>query len=773
MTTSKAAVPIAAVSENGHLRQAYRRYGDSHIYLCAMEGPVHRSYCIFCPNFTGRAPIGDTDKRRPTACRNVEVGNHSIFFAEIVDEKIKYPTQQEVDVRYRLPSLNNTDGTNQLAVPLAETKIKSAYNPDVSSWDILKFGATYCFRCGPDYTRGVQYRCVSCKSLSLCDNCLVDREESLGDNNVNIVQFTCPDCDTEQEINLGRNNIHATFYTREASNQKTYHDIGVHLPVEFGMISQRIRCSSELRAMLVDEPNSTDAESAFKKPDPDAKLYRISGGMLSGLYWVNEQDHKAWRCLIAPDWRVSHLIRSTPGLIIDNFTTDVILSYRTEDLVQVERLRIQLEQVGLSVFLIVSEQNKQDTLWDIRFSEAIYRARNFIFVASETYFESSSTRMEVREFLIAEKVRRELTKSKKNYLHGTQIEATETQLFNEFDANDQVAILSRIKTPSEIIRIISKRDEAHDGLFWRNIKMVEPLIGETDTCPNCYEPLFFDDELDKVDEAKRLEILSKSNAAYACKANHRYCSACDTNATQGGLSGVCAICSSAEKNRMGYRAPRDIYFSNVNPSPLFGFKYNPNDLECLNCQQPIDFEKSEALVCDKGHRHCSECACKHIPSNHNVCPECMNGPTERLVVGMPVSTKIYFYGAKIDLPMIVEQSTSTWCGLCFVELSGAPVVKFRTQFRSCGPCMSKIENNLNMQSYYSQQYWLSIRKELGVGLYSAKYDSPTCEICKRASTANNPVGFEVTKTLGSNHIWTACKSCLTEARKLLANNTFD
>lgn len=95
-----------------------------------------------------------------------------------------------------------------------------------------------------------------------------------------------------------------------------------------------------------------------------------------------------------------------------------------------------------------------------------------------------------------------------------------------------------------------------------------------------------------------------------------------------------------EKPR-GYRAPRDIYFSNVNPSPLYGFAYNPKDLKCLNCKQPIDFEKSEALVCDKGHRHCSKCACQHIPSNHSVCPECMNGPTERLVVGISVSISLF------------------------------------------------------------------------------------------------------------------------------------
>lgn len=99
--------------------------------------------------------------------------------------------------------------------------------------------------------------------------------------------------------------------------------------------------------------------------------------------------------------------------------------------------------------------------------------------------------------------------------------------------------------------------------------------------------------------------------------------------------------------------------------------------------------------------------------------------------------------------MIVEQSALTWCALCFIELNGAPVVKFRTQLRSCGACMSKVESNLNKQSYYYQQYLLSMRKELDVGLYSAKYDSPTFEICKRASSPSNPAGWRLPKPLGA------------------------
>ena len=315
--------------------------------------------------------------------------------------------------------------------------------------------------------------------------------------------------------------------------------------------------------------------------------------------------------------------------------------------------------------------------------------------------------MEVREFLVVDKLRRDLTKSDQRCVYGIAIDAKEPSdsFYSEYNSDEQAEILNCIKAHDEITQIILRNDRRRQGLFWRNIKTVEPWDSDTNTCPTCNAIVFFDDEIDHLCEQQRRDILTTSKIAYACPSNHRYCSACDTHAKEDGLRGGCSICASAGKNRKGHRAPRDIYFSNVNPRPLYGIEYNPNDLNCLNCKTKIDFEKSEALVCDQGHRYCLVCACEHSSSANNLCPECMNGPTERLVIGVSTSIKVYFYGASIDLPMIAEKLSSNWCALCFVDLDGAPVVKFRSQWRACGACMASIENKMKDLHFYSSESW--------------------------------------------------------------------
>lgn len=743
----------------GHLKQALERYGDPDIYFCGMEGPIHRSHCVYCRHFTGKAPPGDASKRRPTTCTNLRVSGHSQSIGAVIGDEVVFDDQETVQNRvakFRLPG-----SEHRLRVPISEAEIKSALNPDVTRWDFLRFSVEFCARCGPDETIGVHYRCKGCGTLALCDNCLENRREDHDPDQGRTVYFNCPDCGHSNEDGLGKNDCNATIYSVHKDRLLHRSRRDDLLPIEYGLIKQRLSAS--------DMPGgASPVLRAFSRPPhPDAKLIEITRGMLAGRYWVHESGQAAWKCLDRPDWRAPLFARTSAGLPVTDFVFDVTLSYRTEAVEAAEALRTEFEDAGLSVFMIVSASNVWDDFWAVRFAEAIFRSRHLAFLPSPSFFDSGATRAELEEFFITEDIRNALGDVSENWVSGLPPLTGEAPpaFFAHLSETTRDRTLSHIRPLQEIVNELRRAPAGQHGL--RHEQVYEVTFGDlTDgTCPTCEKPVFFDDEVRRLPAAEQDEVYTTKEVALACVRSHRFCSACDARQV-GGMMDCCPKCHTSDGNVKGGRMNRAMYQSSVIPLKQYG-THNPRAPECLHCSSRLGTAAEAARICVFGHRHCDACRVNSSEFGGGLCPECAGPETGRTSVSARASMDLYFFGSRPDLPIQVDTEDRYPCFICLNDEVERPIAKFKDIGSACRKCLQKLERDAQSPHHHTDYLWSGFREQFRVTIRQREIDIPTCGVCEAKGSETPSIAFTKTNTLGDNFIFALCSRCLDEALNLL------
>lgn len=119
----------------------------------------------------------------------------------------------------------------------------------------------------------------------------------------------------------------------------------------------------------------------------------IATGLMKGLYVYSAEDRRAFVYIayIASDQELEPLRRYE-----DRICHDVALSYASEERdVLVLPLKKELEELGVSVYLLDVLRAPGEPLWGIRFREGLFYSRFFVPVLTEDYLARSGTAVEL------------------------------------------------------------------------------------------------------------------------------------------------------------------------------------------------------------------------------------------------------------------------------------------------------------------------------------------------------------------------------------------
>ena len=609
---------------------------DSNIYFCTMQGPIHASHCISCPDFSDPSiKPGSRYRRNPSYCTYKAQSEIGRIEEDQLHLKSQELIDQEINGELGLGEWNDT----RLVLPLNEADIRSAYLGDIPRWDGLRHGHAFCFRCGPDHTVGVQYRCRSCRDRRLCDNCLIDREEKTREDGSRDITFECPACSVHNTINLGINDKNARYYPdSKRDNNQALARREVFFPLDYHFVHQRY-----LYALTANEDFQQPGDSNPLSPgcpSPHAVTFTLNDGAVTGKFWIDQKSRLAW--IETPDVNLHSLLftRAPKGFAPVTFTYDLVLSYRTADLEIARDLQQWFRTKGLTVFLMEAGLNQWDEHWPIRFGEAASKARQLAVLATPSFFEGKATEAELEEFRFQSRLR-----SKLGACAFAEI------LFIGEDVSVHTALESGERLISKDQAV--QRTEAsgqETGLLFR-LEPIDftPIDPEHKNCLNCDTSIFFDRDVKDLDDESHLQFTKNRKLALTCSAGHRYCSGCD-GLTQG-VSGrhTCPKCFNIDRNVVelpiaGRRTPEAVYFSMADTRPVYK-TFEPSSPSCLHCEESLENSET-SLLCLFGHRFCRNCANTSSITNEPICPICISQDTSRESIGHNLADRVYFFGCK-------------------------------------------------------------------------------------------------------------------------------
>lgn len=246
------------------LERSLRQFPDDpYISYCKMHGPIHYSYCVYCPDFSGKEQVGDKYGRKPSHC----LLNGPAHFGRIEDGCLIFEDQSYIDDRINADLPDEDRLQRSISVPLDENDIKSAFNNDVPSWDWMRHSFYFCFRCGPELTGEVHYRCQSCGDHDICSNCAVNTAEKRELDGSRTLRFKCPACHQPNEFNLGVGDVHAGRFADRRPERRLRWVKEAFLPVFFDWIDIMVRGEVAIFVNVDDD---------VARPSPSAKAVRIA-----------------------------------------------------------------------------------------------------------------------------------------------------------------------------------------------------------------------------------------------------------------------------------------------------------------------------------------------------------------------------------------------------------------------------------------------------------------------------------------------------------------
>ncbi len=318
----------AKLNSNGALKQSHNLFPeDKTIYFCNMQGPIHASHCISCPDFSDpKIKPGSRHRRNPSYCKHkagTEIGR-------LVGDELHLKSQEEIDKEINEELGLGKWNDARLVLPLHETDIRSAYLGDIPRWDGLRYGLEFCFRCGPKQTSGVLYRCNNCGDRRLCDNCLVNRTEKVEADNTRTISYQCPSCMAENCINLGSDDRIAYFYpVNKETADREWNRKEIYFPLDYHFVNQRFRYARNQNRTL--QPQDQTSETFTRCPSPHAIAFELNQGAVTGRFWIDQKDRLAWVEISQTSAQSLLFTRSPKGIVPSSFTHDMVLSYRTAD----------------------------------------------------------------------------------------------------------------------------------------------------------------------------------------------------------------------------------------------------------------------------------------------------------------------------------------------------------------------------------------------------------------------------------------------------------
>lgn len=616
------------IPDNGPLARSISDFPDDDVvHFCTMHGPLHYSFCIYCPDFTGKEALGNRQGRKPSHCnhsRGEQVGR-------IEEGRLCFDDQSDVDKRINEDLRADVHPERRIRMPIDANDIKSAYSTDLPVWDFLRHSYSFCFRCGPESTTGIQFRCKHCGDRSICGTCAGGLTDTVSIDGMRTISFNCPECYAENTFTEKADSPFWSHYSDKVPERRLKWIDTRFVPVLYDWLDQLRRA---------DALTSIDSEDGGR-PSSQAKSYTLEEGWLSGRYWLDSVKREAWLDRPNASWK-DHLFARVPhGVALTSFDYDLVLSYRTVDLEIARAVRNKLNTAGYSVFLMEAGRNIWDGLWPWRFAQAATRARVFAILATPAFFEGEATKAEIAEFEAQLLVRRYLAPESDWRLFALQPETGATELFEGIPATMHAT------TADEISVFLSSATYDLDSLFAPHVISVMPDVTNQSLslCPRCFGPVYFSD--DAVNQSiDQLDALARQGVrlGLTCVHGHRFCSGCDARQFDGGSLHTCPQCFENLTGRehrgvAGRRTPRGLYYSGVSTQSTYA-SYDPDNPTCLHCENLVFDGQATGKACYFGHRFCS--ACEGPASDQ--CPVCINEDANRVSLGTGLGLSDYFYG---------------------------------------------------------------------------------------------------------------------------------
>lgn len=719
---------------------------DGCIRYCTMHGPIHYSFCVYCPDYTGKEQLGDRNGRKPSHC--ILAGPMDL--GRVKDGEITFADQGQIDgfVNKDLGVL--ADPARRITVPFDENDIKSAFNTDVPIWDWLRHSYYFCFRCGPAATGEVHFRCQSCGDRNICSNCAEDWSQQWSADGSRTVSFKCPACEAGNQFDLGVADVHAgKFKDRRPENRLRWMK-EAFVPVLFDWLDIMIKG---------EEAIATASDANRRRPSPDAEAVEIQDSWLVGEYWIDRVQRRAWLESSDSDW-MNHLFARTPhGLILTNFDFDLVLSYRTGDLTVAQDIRQLLAKAGHSVFLMEAGLNIWDRSWPLRFSQAISRARHLAILGTEAFFDGEATKLELDELDRQARIRGKLGISDAPVWAVLPEEETQRHL-------DHASAL-KICNIQQLAKILGETEPVAASAYRPNVVEVEPIKYDpaAPCCPECGARVFFD-ERDVPWPNERLQIASENAAlALTCVNGHRYCNSCDASSL-GGLTDCCPICYAqylgSNRNVAGRRTPSALYFSGISTASVY-LDFNPDKPICLKCGTLFS-EKTIGLACRFGHRVCTTCS----GSEDHRCRQCSEEVPGRISLAAAVPMAAYFHQCKDVRPIRPEHDPGGQCDWCDKPDRSGQFVRFDRMGRACSSCLQAAHVEISRESrVFGGTDWGGLQQRLVLGASGKSFKEATCGACWKPPEGDNIIVTGIIEGYAIEAIWAICTQCVEDAQRAL------
>lgn len=141
--------------------------------------------------------------------------------------------------------------------------------------------------------------------------------------------------------------------------------------------------------MLVEQNYDESQAQMLMLEMEEPNLAIISKGMMKGIYLYDYGKDACFRWV--PD------SGAAPLDVYTEMTFDAAVSYSSEDLVDVEKIKSRLEAYGLNIFWIDVRSDPKDSLWQTRYMSGVFYSYYFIPIITADYFKRFGSAVEYVE----------------------------------------------------------------------------------------------------------------------------------------------------------------------------------------------------------------------------------------------------------------------------------------------------------------------------------------------------------------------------------------